>query len=198
VVADLVMAVRRETLDDDDREVRDNRAYYEAVARTASGRVGALLRGEGRLRPLLIRTARRSMARILPRRQADRAPRDTFEKFASASCGSSIKATIFSRSTDLDLAWNLRGPAGYEAEPFYSRACDRAMRLLDERRGNSSAELGWSLQTAPPQSADAVLAGTVSARRPASSSSAQRARTTRATKPADDLSQHAGLASSRR
>ncbi len=160
VVADLVMAVRRETLDDDNREVRENRAYYEAVARTAQRAAWAhfsAAKGDYDL-CLIPNGATFEGAQFCHVAKRIGLPVNTFEKFAFRFVRILNHGDNFLAFNDLDLAWNLRGPAGYEAEPFYSRACDRAMRLLDERRGNSTRSWGWSLQTAPPQSADAVLA----------------------------------------
>ena len=160
VVADLVMAVRRETLEDDDLEVRENQAYYEAVARTAQRVAWAHFTSRRRDYDLCLipNGATFEGAQLCHVAKRLGIPVNTFEKFAFRFVRILNHGDNFLAFNDLDLAWNLRGAAGYEAEPFYSRACARAMKLLDERRGNSTRSWGWSLQTAPPQSADAALA----------------------------------------
>ena len=160
ILSDVVMAVRRETLDPSDPEVRDSRAYYDAVARTAQRAAWAhLSRARDRYDLCLIpngTTFEGAQVCHVARRLG--IPVNTFEKFAFRSVRIMNHGDNFLAFDDLDLAWNLRGAAGYEDEPVYRQACARAMRLLDERRGNSTTTWGWSLQTAPPQSPAAVLA----------------------------------------
>jgi hypothetical protein len=159
VLADLVMAIRRETLDEGDAEVRDDHAYYETLARTAQRVAWAHLtsRRDDYDLCLIPNGSTFEGAQLCHVAKRLGIPVNTFEKFAFRFVRILNHGDNFLAFDDLDRAWNLRGAAGYETEPFYGRACGRAMRLLDERRGNSTRSWGWSLQTAPPQTAGATL-----------------------------------------
>lgn len=160
MLSDVVMAVRRETLDPSDPEVRESRAYYDAVARTAQRVAWAHLSGARDQYDLCLIPNGTTFEAAQVCHVAKRLgiPVNTFEKFAFRFVRIMNHGDNFLAFDDLDLAWNLRGAAGYEDEPVYGRACARAMRLLAERRGNSTTTWGWSLQTAPPQSPATVLA----------------------------------------
>jgi len=161
LTSDVVMAVRRETLDPGDVEVAGHRAYYEHVARSAQRMAWSHLsarQGEYDLCLIPNGTTFEGAQFCHVAKQVG-IPVNTFEKFAFRNIRIINHGDNFLAFHDLDLAWSLRKAAGYEDEPFYSRACERAMALLDERRANSTKNWGWKLQTAPPQSAAEVLAG---------------------------------------
>src|SRR5207248_5682060 len=119
--------------------VRDSRVYYGTLARAAQQAAWAhLSRAQDQYDLCLIPNGTTfEGAQVCHVAKRLGIPVNTFEKFAFRSVRIINHGDNFLAFDDLDLAWNLRGAAGYEDEPVYGRARARAMRLLDERRGNS-------------------------------------------------------------
>lgn len=160
VTSDVVMAVKRETFDLDDPEVKGNLAYYLGVARDAQRAAWSHLSAHRMDYDLCLIPNGTTFegAQVCHVAKQLNIPVNTFEKFAFKNIRVINHGDNFLAFHDLDLAWNLRLTAGYKDEPFCSRACGRAMELLNERRTNSTKTWGWKLQTAPPQSVEEALA----------------------------------------
>jgi hypothetical protein len=149
-LSDVVMHLRRETLDPSDVEVRASRRYYEQAARAAQAAAWAHLSSGARYDLCLIPNGTTfESAQVCHVAKRLEIPVNTLEKFAFRSVRVMNHGDNFLAFDDLDLAWSLRNAAGYETEPFYSRAVQRARMLVEERRNNSTRTWGWKLQTAP-------------------------------------------------
>jgi hypothetical protein len=159
VRSDLVMMLKRETLNPSDPEVAENWAYYEEIARYAQQVAWSHLKTHREEYDLCLVPNGTTFegAQFCHVAKRLNIPVNTFEKFAFRSIRVMNHGDNFLTFNDLDLTWNLRQEAGYEDEPFYSRACERALQLMNERRTSSTKTWAWSLQLSPHQTADEVL-----------------------------------------
>lgn len=160
VRADLMMVTRREALDVNDPEVRENLAYYEDLGHRAQRAAWAhfLAHRDDYDLCLIPNGTTFEGAHFCRVAKAVGLPVNTFEKFAFKKVRAIDHGDHCMAFDDLDLLWNLRQAAGYETEPFYSRACTRAMALLEEHRAGVTRNWAFRLQTAAPQSAEGVRA----------------------------------------
>jgi len=75
----------------------------------------------------------------------------TFEKFAFRKVRIVNHGSPVFSFQDLALLWRHRAELGFDTEPFRSRALERAMELLGERRRASVRNWAWKYQFAPDQ-----------------------------------------------
>ncbi len=158
-VGDVVMALKRETLDMAAPEVAGFFRYYTAIgeaAQRAARRHFAAHAADYDL-CLVANGSTFEGAHFCQVAREAGIPLNTYEKFAFRDVRVMNHGDDFRAFHDLDLAWRLRGAAGYTDQPFFSRAVARARRLIDERRRSSTATWAWKLQAAPEQSADQAL-----------------------------------------
>ncbi len=158
VKSDVIMATRRELLDANDPEVGANLAYYEGVARLGQRVAWSYLSAHARDFDLCLipNGTTFEAAQFCHVAQLLGMLLNTFEKFSFRSVRMINHGDHCMGFDDLDFYWGRRQAAGYETEPFYSRACERAMQLLNEHRMGSTANWTMKLQTAPTLSAEEV------------------------------------------
>ena len=153
VLSDIIMCVRRETIDMADPEMAATWSYYETQARRSHAiAMSFLSRHRGEIDLLL--TANGSTFEPAQFCQAARAlgiPVNTFEKFDFKKIRVMNHGDHFVAFDDLDAVWRNRRELGYLNEPFFGFAAARAMELLDERRRASTAHWGLALQKSPDQ-----------------------------------------------
>ncbi len=159
VQSDVVMCVKRETLDMDDPETFWRWTYYEEQARRAQCQAYAhFSRTAGSYDVALIANGTTfESAQFCRMAKKQGIPVNTFEKFAFRNVRVMNHGDDFRAFNDLDTAWNQRERLGYHCEPFYSFATSRALGLLNERRMASKKTWSWTLQVSPDQTADQAL-----------------------------------------
>lgn len=159
VQSDVVMCVKRETLDMNDAETRQRWDYYTVQARKAQCQAFAhFSRTVGSYDLALIANGTTfESAQFCRMAKRLGIPVNTFEKFAFRHIRVMNHGDDFRAFNDLDTAWDQRERLGYHREPFYSFATARALRLLNERRMASKKTWAWVLQTSPNQTADQAL-----------------------------------------
>jgi len=158
--ADVVMRLLRETIDENDRDVRIALDYYLEVGR--AGQQAAcqhLDRCRGDYDICLVPNGTTfEGAQMVRAAKLSGLPVTTYEKFAFRNVRVMNHGDDFRAFLDLDLAWNNRDRLKLAQEPFYSRAVARARSLLDERRRSTTSSWAWSLQQAPDQTTAEALA----------------------------------------
>jgi hypothetical protein len=160
VPADLMMMTRSEALDMADPETRRNVDYYTDLGRRAQRIASAHFhahRDDYDLALIPNGTTFES-AQVCHVAKSVGLPITTFEKFAFRYIRVTDHGDHCMAFDDLDVYWSLRHDAGYEAEPFYARACARGLQLLEEHRAGATRNWAMKLQTAPPGSADEIRA----------------------------------------
>jgi hypothetical protein len=161
VRADLMIALKREALDPDDPTVRAESAHYEELGRHAQRIAWShfLDHRDDYDLCLVPNGTTFETAHVCHVAKQMGLPVNTFEKFAFRNVRVVDHGDHCMAFDDLDLFWELRQRAGYEDEPYLSRACARAMELLDEHRSGATRHWALRLQTVGRQSPREVCAG---------------------------------------
>lgn len=153
VKSDVVMYLRRESVDMSDPACRKAWAYYEKQARQAQQLALTYLRRTlGQFDLIIIANGTTfEAAQFCAVAKELKIPVTTFEKFAFKHHRVINHGDDFQNFNDLSLAWNHREELGYLEPQFLKYAAMRATNLLDERRRASRESWSWVLQSAPHQ-----------------------------------------------
>ena len=159
VVADAVMLLRRESLDESDPEHSDALAYYRELG-LWSQKIGHgyFSKHAGDFDLALIANGTTFEPSYLRRLAAEYGlPCVTYEKFAFRNVRVMTHGDDFLAFNDLEAIWNRRAELGLSAPRYREFAASRAAQLMNERRTSSTATWAWKLQTAPTQAASDAL-----------------------------------------
>lgn len=159
--ADVVIRLAREALDPTDPAVSRALTYYSALGRMAQRIAWTHLSRHGSNYDLCLvpNGATYEGAHFCWAARRLGIPVNTLEKFAFRFVRVINHGDHFLAFGDLDEVWNRRRELGFEAEPFFSQACARARKLMDERRTSSAETWAWKYQRAQASDITATLSG---------------------------------------
>ena len=151
--SDIMMFVQRETIDLSDPLVAEASEYFDQQGKAAySLACSYFAKFKDEIDLFVVANGTTfETARFCRAAQDVGIPVNSYEKFSFRNVRVLTHGGNFQSFDDLRTAWESRERLGYLEDPFYSKAAERAARLLQERKAASLATWAWALQKAPPQ-----------------------------------------------